>query len=86
MAGQNCAMFGWSWTKASVLGSQAFGRALMEGCGLHKKIVKGPYRELEELPCTLFVQTYEGPQKLLYVLPKICSCLVVVISMKILYA
>ena len=51
-------MFGWSWTEASVLGSQAFGRALMEGCGLHKKIVKGPYRELEELPCTLFVQTY----------------------------
>ena len=33
MAGQSSAMFGWSWTEASVLGSQVFGRALMESCG-----------------------------------------------------
>ena len=30
MAGQSFAMFGWSWTEVSVLGSQVFGRALME--------------------------------------------------------
>ena len=27
-------MFGWIWTEASVLGSQVFGRALMESCEL----------------------------------------------------
>ena len=32
MAGQSSAMFGWSWTEVSVLGSQVFGRALMESC------------------------------------------------------
>ena len=32
MAGQSSAMFGWSWTEASVLGSQVFGRALMVSC------------------------------------------------------
>ena len=32
MAGQSSAMFGWSWTEASVYGSQVFGRALMESC------------------------------------------------------
>ena len=32
MAGQSFAMFGWSWTEACVLGSQVFGRALMESC------------------------------------------------------
>ena len=30
MAGQSSAMFGWSWTEVSVLGSQVFGQALME--------------------------------------------------------
>ena len=34
MAGQSFAMFGWSWTEASVLGSQVFGRALMESCAM----------------------------------------------------
>ena len=33
MAGQSSAMFGWSWTEVSVLGSQVFGQALMESCG-----------------------------------------------------
>ena len=32
MAGQSSAMFGWSWTKVSVLFSQILGRALMESC------------------------------------------------------
>ena len=32
MAGQSSAMFGWSWTEVSVLGSQVFGQALMESC------------------------------------------------------
>ena len=35
MAGQSSAMFGWSWTEVSVLGSQVFGQALMESCGLN---------------------------------------------------
>ena len=34
MAGQSSAMFGWSWTEVSVLGSQVFGQALMESCGM----------------------------------------------------
>ena len=29
MAGQSSAMFGWSWTKVSVFGSQLFGQACM---------------------------------------------------------
>ena len=32
MAGQSSAVFGWSWTEVSVLGSQVFGQALMESC------------------------------------------------------
>ena len=32
MAGQSSAMFGWSWTEVSVLGSQVFGQASMENC------------------------------------------------------
>ena len=32
MAEQSFAMFGWSLTEASVLGSQALGQALMESC------------------------------------------------------
>ena len=32
MVGQSSAMFGWSWTEVSVLGSQVFGQALMESC------------------------------------------------------
>ena len=32
MPGQSSAMFGWSWTDVSVLGSQVFVQALMEGC------------------------------------------------------
>ena len=32
MAGQSLALFGWSWTEVSVLGSQVFGQASMEGC------------------------------------------------------
>ena len=32
MAGHGCGMFGWSWIEASVLGSQVFGQASMEGC------------------------------------------------------
>ena len=36
MAGQNSAMFGWSWTKVSVLGSQVFGQGLMESCDIYK--------------------------------------------------
>ena len=32
MAGQSFAMFGWSWTEVSVLGSQLFGQAFMESC------------------------------------------------------
>ena len=34
MAGQSSALFGWSWTEVSVLGSQVFGQALMEICVL----------------------------------------------------
>ena len=34
MAGQSSAMFGWSWTEVGVLGSQVFGQASMESCGL----------------------------------------------------
>ena len=34
MAAQSSAMFGWSWSEVSVLGSQLFGRALMQSCGL----------------------------------------------------
>ena len=34
MAGQSSAMFGWSWTEVSVLGSQVLGQALMESCDL----------------------------------------------------
>ena len=34
MTGQSSAMFGWSWTEVSVLGSQVFGRALMESCAV----------------------------------------------------
>ena len=33
MAGHSSGMFGWSWTEVSVLGSQVFGQASMEGCG-----------------------------------------------------
>ena len=32
MPRHSSAMFGWSWTEVSVLGSQVFGQALMEGC------------------------------------------------------
>ena len=32
MAGPSSTMFGLSWTIASVLGSQVFGKALMENC------------------------------------------------------
>ena len=35
MAEQSSDKFDWSWTEASVLGSQVFGRALMESCELH---------------------------------------------------
>ena len=35
MAGQCSAMFGWSWTDVSVLGSQVFGQALMDSCDRH---------------------------------------------------
>ena len=34
MAGQSSAMFGWIWIVVSVLGSQVFGRGLMENCEL----------------------------------------------------
>ena len=34
MAGQSSAMFGWSWSEVSVLGSQVFGQALLESCAL----------------------------------------------------
>ena len=34
MAGQGSAMFPWSWTEVSVLGSQVFGQSLMESCVL----------------------------------------------------
>ena len=34
MAGQSSAVFGWSWTEVSVLGSQVFGRVSMESCRL----------------------------------------------------
>ena len=34
MAGKSYSMFGWSWTEVSVLGSQVFGRGLMESCGM----------------------------------------------------
>ena len=33
MAGHGFAMFGWSWIEASILGSQVFGQASVEGCG-----------------------------------------------------
>ena len=34
MAGHGWDMSGWSWIEASVLGSQVFGQASVEGCGL----------------------------------------------------
>ena len=34
MALQSLAMFGWSWTDVSVLGSQVFGQVLMDSCDL----------------------------------------------------
>ena len=41
MVGQSSAMFGWSWTEVSVLGSQVFGQALMESCeGLGVRALK----------------------------------------------
>ena len=39
MDGQSFAMFGWSWTEASVLGSQVFVQALMESCEVRKRHV-----------------------------------------------
>ena len=35
MAGQSSAMIGWSLTDVSVLGSQVFGQALMDSCGVN---------------------------------------------------
>ena len=35
MAGHSSATIVWSWTDVSVLGSQAFGQALMDSCDLH---------------------------------------------------
>ena len=34
MAGQSCAMCGWCCTEVSVLGSQVFGKALMDSCDI----------------------------------------------------
>ena len=42
MAGQSSAMFVWSWTEVSVLGSQVYGRGLMESCVAHWK--QGVYK------------------------------------------
>ena len=36
MAGHDWDMFGWSWIEVSVLGSQVFGRASMEGCVVYR--------------------------------------------------
>ena len=42
MAEQSSAMFGWSWTEVSVLGSQVFGQARMESCEIcHGELVIG---------------------------------------------
>ena len=38
MAGYCFGMFGWSWIETSVLGSQVFGQASMEGCKLFTDI------------------------------------------------
>ena len=34
MAGYGCVMFGWSWIEKSVLVSQVFGQASVEGCDM----------------------------------------------------
>ena len=34
MTGQSYVMFGWSWTEVSVLSSQVFGQASLEGCAM----------------------------------------------------
>ena len=47
MAGHSSAVFGWSWTEVSVLGSEVFGQALMESCELGQwGIWTGPNGEL----------------------------------------
>ena len=45
MAGQSSAMFGWSWTEVSVLGSQVFTQSLMESCEniLRTSTQRGPH-------------------------------------------
>ena len=40
MAGQSSALFGWSWTEVSVLGSQVFRCGLMESCDIHYILYK----------------------------------------------
>ena len=39
MAGQSFAMIGCSWTEVSVLGSQLFGRALMESSDIIRLLI-----------------------------------------------
>ena len=56
MAGQSFAMFGWSWTEVSVLGSQVFGQDLMESCGLDI-LTSARYVDLDmfcKIKCDLF--------------------------------
>ena len=36
-------MFGWSWTEASVLGSQVFGQASMESCDMLSSSLRGTF-------------------------------------------
>ena len=55
MAGQNYAMFGWSWTKVSVLGSQVFGQALMESC----EIIVDQDKMLSEFSVTIKTRSVE---------------------------
>ena len=44
MAGHGCGMFKWSWIEASVLGSQVYGQASVEGCeGAGIKTLKTSY-------------------------------------------
>ena len=58
MAGQSSAMFGWSWTEVSVLGSQVFGQALMESCEVQNIFILNFLTKLVRLNVEFFLHIF----------------------------
>ena len=80
MARHSFVMFGWNWTKASVLGSQVFGQASMNGCEYLRYSFRQTFVARAVLQTALSIVTQSPMYKFIVFLPKKIAMLYPIIN------